>query len=114
MNDLYTHQLETENKQLREQLKLCRNAINEIKEELSKTIDAKDKIINEQVLEIARLKDRIESADEFCDRYMGVNLDLFDMYELLNKIREILGDKDIEFDVLKALNTDLPDDIEMG
>lgn len=28
----------------------------------------------------------------------------------------ILGDKekDIEFDVLKALNTDLPDDIEMG
>ena len=32
------------------------------------------------------------------------------------KLLETLGnkEKDIEFDVLKALNTDLPDDIEMG
>lgn len=57
MNDLYIHQLETENKQLREQLQLCRNAINEIKEELNKTIEAKDKIIKEQILEIAKIKD---------------------------------------------------------
>lgn len=41
-----------------------------------------------------QLKGRIESADEFCDRYMGVHLELFDMYELLNKIREILGEKE--------------------
>lgn len=43
-----------------------------------------------------QLKERIEVADEFCDRYMGVRLELFDMYELLNKIREILGDKENE------------------
>lgn len=62
MNDLYIHQLETENKQIREQLQLCRNAINEIKEELNKTIDAKDKIIKEQVIEIERLNERINQA----------------------------------------------------
>ena len=89
---------------------------NKLIEELYKTIEAKDNIINNQALEIARLKKKISDADEFCDRYMGCNLELFDMYELLNKIREILGDKEkeIEFDVLKALNTDLPDDVEMG
>lgn len=37
------------------------------------------------------LEERIQNADEFCDRYMGCKLELFDMYELLNKIREILG-----------------------
>lgn len=41
-----------------------------------------------------QLKERINNADEFCDRYMGCDLELFDMYELLNKIREILGDKE--------------------
>lgn len=40
---------------------------------------------------IDELEERIADADEFCDRYMGVKLELFDMYELLNKIREILG-----------------------
>ncbi len=66
MNDLYIHQLETENKQIREQLQVCRNAINEIKEELHNTIDAKDKIINYQALEIARLKEQLEND---IDRY---------------------------------------------
>lgn len=28
------------------------------------------------------------------NKYMGVKLELFDMYELLNKIREILGEKE--------------------
>lgn len=37
------------------------------------------------------LEERINNADEFCDRYMGCKLELFDMYELLNKISEILG-----------------------
>ena len=41
-----------------------------------------------------QLKEKIKDADEFCDRYMAVKLELFDMYELLNKIREILGDKE--------------------
>lgn len=40
---------------------------------------------------IDELEERINNADEFCDRYMGCKLELFDMYELLNKIREILG-----------------------
>ena len=39
-----------------------------------------------------------------------------DIVDTKNELLEILGDKekDIEFDILKALNTDLPDDIEMG
>lgn len=41
-----------------------------------------------------QLKEKIKHADEFCDRYMGVNLELFDMYELLNIIRVILGGDD--------------------
>ena len=43
-----------------------------------------------------QLKEKIKYVDEFCDRYMGVRLELFDMYELLNKIREILGEKENE------------------
>lgn len=41
-----------------------------------------------------QLKEKIKHADEFCDRYMSVRLELFDMYELLNKIRKILGDEE--------------------
>ena len=64
--------------------------------ELYNNLDAKDKIINEQALEISRLNKIIDDVDEFCDRYMGCNLELFDMYGLLNKIRKILGDKENE------------------
>ena len=39
-----------------------------------------------------QLKETIKNVDDFCDRYMNVNLELFDMYGLLNKIREMLGD----------------------
>ena len=53
----------------------------------------KDYITNIQQ-ENKQLKEKIKYVDEFCDRYMGVRLELFDMYELLNKIREILGDKE--------------------
>lgn len=85
MNDLYLHQLETENNQLREQLKLCRTAINEIKEELNKTIDAKDKIINEQVLEIARLNNTIEKLNkqitEYQDEIFARNNNWYDMQD---------------------------------
>ena len=65
-------------------------------EMLYNKLDAQDKIINEQALEIAKLKEKIKYTDEFCDRYMGVRLELFDIYELLNKIREILGGKENE------------------
>lgn len=40
---------------------------------------------------------------------------LIDMLvDYAKQVKEILGDKDIEFDILKALNTDLDDDVKMG
>ena len=59
------------------------------------TRKAAEKIIQLEQ-ENKQLKEKIKSAEEFCDRYMSVNLELFDMYELLNKIREILGGKENE------------------
>lgn len=97
MNDLYVHQLEIENKQLREQLKLCRTAINEIKEELNKTIDAKDKIINEQISEISKLKDRIDKAIEYIKHYGNLYClkhTQFKKYKQYEELLEILGDKE--------------------
>ena len=67
--------------------------MNEQIEMLYNKIDKQNKIIDEQVLEIARLKKIINDADEFCDRYIGCKLELFDMYELLDKVRKILGDE---------------------
>lgn len=67
------------------------------------TDKSKDSMINDLLSENERLnaiiddlEERINNADEFCDRYMGCKLELFDMYGLLNKIREILGDKQDE------------------
>ena len=51
-------------------------------------------IIYDLQQENKQLKEKIKHADEFCDRYMSVRLELFDMYELLNKIRKILGDEE--------------------
>ena len=33
-------------------------------------------------------------AIEYCDRYLQLDLELFDSYELLKKVKEILGDKE--------------------
>ena len=66
------------------------------KEELDKHRRLLIEKVKELQQENKQLKERIEAADEFCDRYMGVRLELFDMYEILNKIREILGDKENE------------------
>lgn len=71
--------------------------------------------------EIELLKTKLETRKELCDNLQQRidkaiewvnNHDVDDGWELL----EILGDKeqDIELDVLKALNTDLDDDVEMG
>ena len=38
-----------------------------------------------------KLKEKLKNIDEFCDRYKKCNLDLFDMYKLLDKIQEIIG-----------------------
>ena len=61
------------------------------KEELDKHRRLLIELNKELQQENKQLKERIKNADEFCDRYMGCKLELFDMYELLNKIREILG-----------------------
>ena len=77
MKDLYVHGI----------VKDYDNSINSLNKYLFSENERLNAIIDE-------LEERIEVADEFCDRYMGVKLELFDMYELLNKIREILGDKE--------------------
>lgn len=41
-----------------------------------------------------QLKDKIYKAIEFCYRYLSLNLDDFDTRKLLEKILEILGDKE--------------------
>lgn len=70
---------------------------NDLIEELYKTLEAKDKIINEQVLELARYQGKIDkaieyikenkyvSADENCEILAGWRID-----ELL----EMLGNKE--------------------
>lgn len=106
MNDLYIHQLETENKQIREQLQICRNAINEIKEELNKTIDAKDKIIKEQVIEISKLKEKIDKAIDYIKTWLVDEYSIAIIDEdgigcnnepnAVETLLEILGDKENE------------------
>lgn len=47
--------------------------------------------------ENAKLKIKINKAIEYCDRYLQLDLELFDSYELLKKVKEILlGDKENE------------------
>ena len=58
--------------------------------ELYNNLDAKDKIINEQALEIARLKEAIYKALKMVsnEKYLHI--------ERLEKIKDILGDKENE------------------
>ena len=61
--------------------------------ELYNNLDAKDKIINEQALEIARLKEKIENAREYIKNYLpNYDFDHSNLEELLG----ILGDKENE------------------
>ena len=57
-------------------------------EMLYKNLEAKDKIINKQVLEIARLKEKIEKAIA-----MVTNID-YTHTQRLGNIKDILGDKE--------------------
>lgn len=41
----------------------------------------------------AKYKAKIDTVKEFCYRYLSLNLDDFDSKKLLEKILEILGDK---------------------
>lgn len=38
------------------------------------------------------LQHKIDKALDYCDRYLQLDLELFDSYELLKKVKEILGD----------------------
>lgn len=91
-NNLYIHQIEIENKQLREQLQLCRSAINEIKKELNNKTDNQDKIINEQTLEIAKLKLKIKKAKIKIDLMFGNGNEQTIIDDLL-QLDEILGEE---------------------
>lgn len=75
--------------------------MNELVNDLHNKIDNQDKIINEQVLEIARLKDRIDKAREFIKEYgRDKQLEedyLMSRYNLANyniTLLEILGEKE--------------------
>ena len=115
-------------------------AYNEKINELYNKIDAQDNMINKQALEISKLRKEIELLQNDLDNANSKLSDLTKSHleaikciknrnttkskkerfmtgeTTLEKVWKILGDKekDIELDVLKALNTDLPDDIEMG
>ena len=69
-------------------------------------------IIYDLQQENKQLQERIDKAIEYIKsraRNAGVQL-----MPREKELLEILRDEDIEFDMLKALNTDLDDDIEMG
>lgn len=65
--------------------------------ELYNNLDAKDKIINEQVLEIARLKDDKKRAREYIKKYQEIQAKYcyvdFDN-EDIETLLELLGDKE--------------------
>ncbi len=74
--------------------------------------------------ELERLNSIIKEAREYIEHenfkrniLVGVSTKKYTR-DILNKLLEILDkvekENDIEFDVLKALNTDLDDDVEMG
>lgn len=75
MNDLYIHQLETENKQLREALHTTRKALEEQQERIDKAIE----YIN-------------ENAHQFIDEYGYIKTD--DKIIYADDLLEILGDKE--------------------
>ena len=85
-------------------------------EELYNKIDGLNSIIDLQTLEISQLKNKINEAIEYNEHLIRDAKYHLNLGHLKKMKKILLGDKekDIEFDVLKALNTDLPDDIEMG
>lgn len=70
--------------------------MNEKISDLYDKIDFLNNIINTQIIENNKLKEKIDNAIEFCDRYLQLDLELFDSYGLLKKVKEILGEKENE------------------
>lgn len=65
--------------------------------ELYNNLDAKDKIINEQVLEIARLKEKIENVKNYIKWHYDLGTkDNVEFCLLRDRLLEILGDKENE------------------
>ena len=61
-------------------------------EELYKVIDAKDKIINEQVLKIEDLQQKIDNVNKYINDLLEKNIEK----NILEAIKYMLGDKDNE------------------
>lgn len=65
-------------------------------EELYNKLDAQDKIINEQVLEIARLKEKIDKAREYLKKREEDNMCCSVCSVMSDDLLEILGDEENE------------------
>lgn len=74
--------------------------------ELSQEIERLNSIIKEAIEYIEN-----EDIDVCTIRYNDIQDVKQQLLEILDKVEK---ENDIEFDVLKALNTDLDDDVEMG
>lgn len=79
----YINKLEQENKQLKEK--------SDVLEENNKLLIQQKAQMYED-LDIAY--EKIDNAKDFCKRYLSLNLEAFDTNKLLEKILEILGDKE--------------------
>lgn len=56
-----------------------------------------EELLDQALKEYEELEDKNNSAIDFCLRYLKLNLELFNPYDLLRKIIEILkGDKENE------------------
>lgn len=79
-------------------------------EELYKVIDAKDKIINEQVLEIARLNEEIAKWEEENTRIFDIldntRIELYNKNAIINKAIEYIKDCTMGGDYVYADNID--------
>lgn len=65
-----------------------------IKNIFSKLDDEEKYVILELNNQLQDKISKINKAIEYCDRYLQLDLELFDSYELLKKVKEILGDKE--------------------
>jgi hypothetical protein len=86
---------------------------------LLKEMDNADEAIKHQFFEIERLNNIIKGAREYIHYRLDNGEDMYitqmaELLEILKCSDKVEKENDIEFDVLKALNTDLDDDVKMG
>lgn len=93
--------------------------IERLNKENTELKDTKTKYFNENRLlekDNVRLINIIKEVREYIHWRLDNGQDMYitQMRELLEILDKVEKENDIEFDVLKALNTDLDDDVEMG